>query len=164
MTEKRKGGQKSTFNAEDAATICAGLSEGRSLLSIVQAMGLPYSTAKQWERDHPEHAANVARAREAGCHALADEALKIADTPQLGVVRTVKPDGSVEERQEDMTSHRKLQIDTRKWLLSRWLPKVYGDKLALGGAEDLPAIKGMPDDALQAKIAALTAKVNGKQS
>ena len=34
----------------------------------------------------------------------------------------IKPDGTVETRQEDMTNHRRLQIDTRKWLLSRWLP------------------------------------------
>ena len=39
---------------------------------------------------------------------------------------------------------------------------VYGDKLALGGASDLPPIKGLGDDALQAKIAALQAKINGK--
>ena len=131
----------STYNNEDGLTICAGLSEGHSLLSIVDAMGIPYETARRWEEDVPEHAGNVARARVAGCHALADQALRIADTPQLGVVRTTKPDGSVEEREEDMTQHRRLQIDTRKWLLSRWLPKVYGEKLAVGGADDLPPIK-----------------------
>lgn len=162
MKEKRKGGQPSKFNPEDASAIVEGLSQGRSLLSICKEREIPYSTAKQWEKDHDEHAANVARAREAGCHALADEALSIADTPQLGVVRTVKPDGSVEERQEDMTSHRKLQIDTRKWLLSRWLPKVYGEKLGIGGADDLPPVKTLPDDALLARIEALRAKVEGK--
>lgn len=153
----------SKFNQHDAETICYGLSEGHSLLSICQAMGLPYSTAKQWERDHPDHAANVARAREAGCHALADQALDIADTPMLGVVRTTKPDGAVEEREEDMTSHRKLQIDTRKWLLSRWLPKVYGERTTLAGDPDAP-LATLTDEQLTARIAALQGKLNADQS
>lgn len=131
-------GQKSKFNQEDADTICAALAEGHSLLSICEAMGIPVSTARQWEFDIPEHAANAARAREMGCHALADQALQIADTPHLGVIRTTKPDGGVEERFEDMTSHRKLQIDTRKWLLSRWLPKVYGDRTTVAGDPEAP--------------------------
>lgn len=125
--------QASTYTEWAGETICAGLSEGHSLLSICEAMGIAYSTAKRWEVDIATHSVNVARAREQGCHALADQALAIADTPQLGVIRTTKPDGSIEERSEDMTAHRRLQIDTRKWLLSRWLPKVYGDKVALTG-------------------------------
>jgi len=154
--------QKSTYNREDGETICAALSEGHSLLSICEATGISYEAARRWEEDIPEHATNATRARAIGCHALAEQALHIADTPQIGTIRTTKADGSVEERQEDMTQHRRLQIDTRKWLLSRWLPKVYGDKLALGGADDLPPIKTLPDDALIARIEALQAKLDGK--
>ncbi len=153
--------QKSTFNQEDADTICYALAEGHSLLSICEAMGIPYTTAKRWEADLPEHAANVARARELGCHALAEQALQIADTPCLGEVRTTKADGTVEVRQEDMTQHRKLQIDTRKWLLSRWLPKVYGDRTTLAGDPEAPLGATMTDDQLAARIAALQAKVSG---
>jgi hypothetical protein len=134
-------GQKSTYTEWHGEMICAGLAEGRPLAQVCDALGVPYSTAKQWELDIPEHAAKVARARELMCHVLAEEALRIADTPALGVVRTTKADGGVEERHEDMTAHRKLQIDTRKWLLARWLPKVYGDKMAVGGADDLPPIQ-----------------------
>lgn len=118
----------SLFNDEDAETICAGLSEGYSLLSICEAMGIPYSTAMGWERDRPEYAANAARAREIGCRAMAEEMLAIADTPQVGIVRTTKPDGTVEEREEDMHQHRRLRIETRKWLLSKWASKVYGER------------------------------------
>lgn len=133
--------QKSTYTEWHGEMICAALSEGHSLLEACEALGIAHSTASDWERDIPEHAANATRAREIGCHALAAQALQIADTPQLGIVRTTKADGSIEERAEDMTAHRRLQIDTRKWLISRWLPKVYGDKVAVGGADDLPPIK-----------------------
>ena len=120
--------QKSHYNREDGETICEALADGHSLLSICQAMGIPYRTAMNWEEDIPEHGANAARARELGCRHMAEEMLEIANTPQLGEVRTIKPDGTVEVREEDMTQHRRLQIETRKWLLSKWATKVYGDK------------------------------------
>ena len=34
-----------------------------------------------------------------------------------------------------MIEHRKLRIEARKWLASKLLPKVYGDKLAHTGAD-----------------------------
>ena len=37
-----------------------------------------------------------------------------------------------------MLGHRKLQIDTRKWMLSKMLPKIYGDKLELTGDKENP--------------------------
>ena len=147
--------QQSTYTPEDGETICAGLAEGRSLLEITQAMGIPYSTARSWEDTNPEHAANSARAREIGYRALSEQCLQIADTPVIGVKKTTKPlttrnsDGDIvptgefleEVTEADMIEHRRLQIDTRLRLLGKWAPKVYGDKLAVGGDADAPPIK-----------------------
>jgi hypothetical protein len=138
--------QQTKFNRSDAETIYACLSEGKSLLSICEVMGIAYSTARGWERDNPEHAANSTRARELGCHFLAEQCLQIADTPLEGVETTSKPGGIVEERRGDMLGHRKLQIDTRMRLIGKWAPKVYGDKLAIGGADDLPPVAVVPLD------------------
>ena len=149
--------QVSTYNQNDADTICSALSDGHTLLSICDAMGLAYKTATDWEDRHPEHGANAARARELGCRAMAEQILTISDTPHLGVIRTIKPDGTVEERHEDMTQHRRLQVDSRKWLLSKWASKLYGDKVALTGA-DGGAIKSestvtiSPDEAYKRMI------------
>lgn len=159
---KRKGGQASTYTTWAGETICAGLAEGNSLLSICEATGIAVSTAWGWERDIPEHAENATRAREVGCHVMACETKDIADTPQLGEIRTIKPDGTVEVRYEDMTQHRRLRIDTRKWLLSKWASKVYGDRTTLAGDPEAPLYAQMSDEQLAAKIAALQAKVNGK--
>ena len=149
--------QKSTYTAWAGETICAALAEGHSLLSICEAMGISYESARRWENDIPEHATNATRAREHGCHALAEQTLAIADTPLLGIVRTTKADGSIEERSEDMTAHRRLQIDTRKWLLSRWLPKVYGDKVELAGSLTVKkAAADMTDDELLALAKGVT--------
>lgn len=57
---------------------------------------------------------------------------KIADTPLLGVKTKTGPNG-VEITEGDMIEHRKLQVDTRKWLLARLAAKTYGDRLAVGG-------------------------------
>lgn len=133
--------QQSTFDPWLGEMICAGLAEGHSLLATCEALGVPVSTAWKWEKDIPEHGENAARAREAGCHVMACEMKEIADTPELGEIRTVKDDGKVEVRYEDMTQHRRLRIETRKWLLSKWASKIYGDKVAVGGADDLPPIR-----------------------
>ena len=69
------------------------------------------------------------RAREAGYQKLGDELVEISDTPQIGVETKIKEDGSRETTEGDMLGHRKLQIDTRKWVLARMLPKLYGDKI-----------------------------------
>ena len=40
----------------------------------------------------------------------------------------------------DVIAHKRVQIDTRKWMLSKMLPKVYGDRLTTEhtGAEGGP--------------------------
>ena len=160
---KRKGGQPSTYTTWAGETICAGLAEGNSLLSICEAMGIAYETARRWEEDVPEHAGNATRARAIGCHALAEQALRIADTPCVGEIVTVKADGSEEVRREDMTQHRRLQIDTRKWLLSRWLPKVYGDRTTLAGDPEAPLsprpLEGVSTEDLSAALQRLGIKL-----
>lgn len=68
-----------------------------------------------------------ARAKEEQLQILADEIQQIADEPQPGEIVTLKG----EEREvkiADMLDHRKLRIDSRKWLLSKLAPKKYGDK------------------------------------
>lgn len=125
--------QRSTYETWIGETVCEALAEGHSLLSICEAMGIPYATARGWETEGnagavPEHVANSARARAIGCHALAEQALEIADTPELGEEVTIKPDGSEEVKRGDMIQHRRLKIDTRLRLIGKWLPHVYGDK------------------------------------
>jgi hypothetical protein len=70
---------------------------------------------------------------------------------------------------------RRIRVDTRKWLLSKVLPRVYGDKLTVGGdpkapihhvvALDLTALSGPELDALErftdARLAAQDVKDGG---
>lgn len=124
------------FNQATADEICRRLAEGESLNAICKTEGLPAeSTVRAWALDDIEgFAANYARARSIGYEKLAEELLEIADTPQTGVIRTVKPDGTEEVKHADMIEHRRLRVDSRKWMLSKMLPKVYGDKLDMSVA------------------------------
>lgn len=115
-----------TYPKEVADVICARLAEGESLLSICRDEGMPsYATVKRWEIEDEEFRANSTRAREIGCHALADECLEIAD----------KKDGDFVNGDDGPTyvpeavQRSKLRIETRLRLLGKWLPRVYGDKL-----------------------------------
>ena len=56
------------------------------------------------------------------CDYLFDEIIEIADTPQLGVKKVIKPDGSVETTEADMIEHRRLRIDARKWAFGENVP------------------------------------------
>lgn len=76
-------------------------------------------------------AKRYARAKELGCASLSDEILDIADSPQRGIKTTTKADGSMETVEGDMVDRARLQVDSRKWLLSKLVPKKYGDALAL---------------------------------
>ena len=84
------------------------------------------------------------RAREKQADFCAGEIVTIADT---------EPDAAIA----------RVRIDARKWVASKLRPKRYGDKLALGGADDLPAIRQEVQeraDAFTRQMTAMAARVN----
>lgn len=80
-----------------------------------------------WTQAHPEFGEQYARARQIGYQLLADELIEIADDSSGDVVET--EDGP--RPNSEFTARSRLRLDTRKWMLSKMLPKVYGDKLDL---------------------------------
>lgn len=138
----RKPGRPSRLTPAMSEAICARLAEGESLRSICEDEEFPaYSTVKAWEQKDAEFSAASLRAREIGCHALAEDCLKIADDGRNDwMERRGKDDAGWVANGEHIQRSR-LRIDTRMRLLGKWLPKVYGDKLALGGADDLPPLR-----------------------
>lgn len=100
------------------------------------------STVMRWlfDDEHPEFQEQYARARKIQSEMMADELLEIADTTKQGEKRKLTDKG-VEVTTADMIEHRKLQIDTRKWVLARMQPKKYGDRIqhADSDGNNLPA-------------------------
>jgi len=71
--------------------------------------------------------ARYSAARDIGYRLMADELLQIADDSSGDVV--INEDGTVRQNSE-FTSRSRLKVDTRKWILSKMLPKLYGDRVA----------------------------------
>jgi hypothetical protein len=136
-------GRPSLYSEELAARICERLAFGETLRAICRDEDMPSeTTVRRWALDDVEgFSAQYARAREIGYHGMFDEIKDIADTPKEGVTVTEKPTGT-ETRHGDMIEHRRLQVDSRKWMLARALPKIYGDKqsLEVGGPGGGPLV------------------------
>jgi len=142
---KRKGRPPTEVPKDRTEEICTWIAEGNTLREWCRQPGNPsWVTVYNWLKKDSDFASRFAYARDLGADAIAEEALHIADTQQVGV-RTEESAQGVKTVTEDMLGHRKLQIETRLKLLAKWNPKKYGDKLALGGAEDLPPIQSKTD-------------------
>lgn len=78
------------------------------------------------------------RAKEAQLQVLADQLVELADKDRICEKVTIKSDGSREVVILDQVERTKVQIDVRKWLLSKLAPKKYGDRTVLAGDADAP--------------------------
>lgn len=124
-------GRPTVFTAEIAARICEGLAEGRSLRDVCTDEDMPAeSTVRAWAlEDREGFSAQYARAREIGYHAMADELMDIADNGMNDwMERRGEEDAGWVANGEHIQRSR-LRVDTRKWMLSKVLPKVYGEKI-----------------------------------
>ncbi len=125
-------GRPTIFSDELATEICTQLAEGNSLRSICEKPEMPnIGTVLRWVLDgkHEEFSKQYEMARDIQADVWADEIIHISNTPQKGVKTKTTSDGKVETQEGDMTEHRKLQIDARKWIAARLKPKKYGDKI-----------------------------------
>ena len=131
---KNKGGRPTKYTPEIARIICEKLSDGIPLRQICRENeGFPaWRTVYDWMWRDEELSTAIARARDIGYDALAEECLYISDNIHIGQ-RKVFSSGAKEGEdsltvtEEDMLGHRKLQIETRLKLLAKFNPKKYGD-------------------------------------
>jgi hypothetical protein len=124
---RRRGGRNGSekvYTEELAEEILDRLAAGESLAAICSDPALPSEkTVRYWAIDEngpPGFATRYARARSVGYERLADEVIAIGDTECIG------PDGFVDN---GAVQRARLMSDNRKWLLSKLLPKQFGDKV-----------------------------------
>lgn len=126
-------GRPSAFTQGLADTICDRLEAGETLRAICRDEGMPApQTVLRWTKANEAFSEQYARARETGYGHMADELLEIADDKSKDAF--VDIDGTVHVNAE-VVARSRLRVDTRKWLLSKALPKIYGDKLAHTGPD-----------------------------
>lgn len=125
-----RGGRPTKFSEALVNRLLEELTKGKSLRSACELKGMPVvTTVLRWLSDpsKPGFCIQYARACEARAELLTDEIISLADD-----VSTASSENIAKAR---------LQIDARKWYASKLAPKKYGDKLAVGGTEDLPPVQ-----------------------
>lgn len=115
--------------------LCTDISDCVTMRDIAAKNGVALSTLSEYFTAHPEQ---YARAREAQADKMAEDILAIADD---GRRDTYTDEAGVERTDQDVIARSRLRVDARKWLASKMAPKKYGDKMAIGGADDLPPVQ-----------------------
>lgn len=134
-------GRPTDYTEELADLICEGIAEKIPLARLCEENDkLPKPrTIYNWLRTHAEFLQNYTRAKEDQADYLAEECLDIAD------------DAGIEP------ADKRIRVDTRKWLASKFKPKKYGDKQQI----DIADKTDKPDEEeLNSRIEELIKKQN----
>lgn len=107
------------YTPEIAEKICALVADGKSLRTICDMPGMPERvTVFRWRREHPEFVELYETARKDAADSFADDIQSVSNDPKLD------------------HNHKRIQVDTLKWIASKLKPKSYGDKLAVSGDDE----------------------------
>jgi hypothetical protein len=120
MTEKRVPVH---YSDEIAEEICARVIAGEFVSHICRDDHMPdVTTIWRWCREKPEFREQMDTAKELQADRIFEEMLEISD----GVL----PDGASGDNRKDwdQVQRAKLQIDTRKFVVAKLLPRRYGDR------------------------------------
>jgi len=145
-----KRGRPSGYSSAVADKICSNMAAGISLNSTCKQTDMPSMTSVfKWLGLHKEFADKYTKAMDSRARFLFEETLEIANTPHPGERITIKEIAATRDKKAadgktikgksatvekstvlvDMIEHRRLQVDTRKWILARMDPKKYGDRI-----------------------------------
>jgi len=131
---RHRNGSTPVYSEELAEVICDRLATGESLYAICKTPGMPgEKTVRGWAETRPNFATKYTRAREFGYDSIAEQVMAISDQEFTG------PDGFVDNGKVQAA---RLQTDSRRWFLSKLMPKRYGDKVTqeITGDGDNPLI------------------------
>jgi hypothetical protein len=132
VTAKRRRGAPSIFTQALADAVCLRVAQGESLRNIGKDPKMPGArTVREWVVKNEKFAQQYAHAKALGLDEMAEQIIELADTIQLGKKTKTNNKGENEVITGDMIEHRRLQIDTRKWYLSKLAPKIYGNQLKI---------------------------------
>lgn len=142
----------SEYSDEKADAICLRISEGESVNSICKDESMPCkATVFNWLNSQTAFLDKYTRAKEMGAEAIAEDMFEIADDGSNDWMARHTSDGDTAYTLNgEHVQRSKLRIDTRKWYLSKILPKKYGDKLNVDGTINKRDATGLSDAELEA--------------
>ncbi len=101
------------YDPHKALIVLWQIANGMTMKDVAAQVGLPSRTVIwEWTLDVPEFAEAYARATEFKARGMFEDLPELADTATNENAQAVR-----------------LQVDTRRWVLSKMLPRIYGDKI-----------------------------------
>lgn len=129
--------------------VCERVAHGELVKFAAIAEGTTAKSIREWALDEDALGALYARARESQAHALAEQALEIADgedaLTQMYEDAIEKEDERLKEANNksrypviaalraNLLNRDRMRMDARKWLTSKIAPRLYGEKLEVAG-------------------------------
>lgn len=142
-----KGDKSSALDAFGIDAVCERLIAGDSQSQIADEVGVSIALLSTWLSSDPERSARAREARTAAARQF-DE----------------KAEAELRDASDPFTLARAKELAHHfRWRASKVAPRDYGDKLAIGGAEDLPPLKNLTDDDLEARIRAKLETMNASK-
>jgi len=127
---KSFGAMAKAYSPRLFADLCARIADGATLPQACRAEGVTAcSIVFRWMGKYPKAAEMYARAREARAELHAEEIIAISDDSSNDWMQ-IEGKNVIDH---EHIQRSKLRVDTRRWLLSKLVPKQYGDKMQVGG-------------------------------
>lgn len=142
MSKREKPGRPTVFTQKLANKICQRIAEGDSVRTIVKDDDMPSSsTIFRWllDESHKPFWEQYEKARNIQAELMFEELIDIADDGSNDwVIREGKDGEEWWQQNGEALGRSRLRVDTRKWYLSKIVPKKYGDKTILSNDPDNP--------------------------
>lgn len=153
MTKRKenpqKAGRHSLYTPEMVERVCLLIAQGNSTRVIGGMEGLPSDcTIMVWLQKYPDFQEQYARACAIRSDAHAEEMLAIADDGSNDWMQKNHGENVAWVENGEAIRRSQLRIDTRKWLMSKFAAKKYGDKLTTESAVTLTITLASDDAAL----------------
>jgi transposase-like protein len=129
------------YTPEFAEKVCERMAEGASLREVCRDNGMAESSVRQWVRDDRDgFAARYQVARTLQVESWSDQIIEIGNREDLD------------------PQDKRVRCDNLKWLMSKLLPKRYGDRLLVAGDAENPlqvlhaqaSLDNLPSETLEA--------------
>lgn len=146
MSRKGKSPAPRPLTDEDFESLCTHISLGKSLRSWSEENGRDPAVIVRWIQRDEGRNKGYREARKMQADAHIDQLIELSDQPV-----PTDHDGRTDSA---AVQQRRLQIDTRKWIASKFHPALYGEKVDINANVSGSAMK--PDEVM-GKIVALFA-------
>ena len=162
MTQAKKPTPRrsAVYDEAIAVRICERIAAGEGLREICEDKDVPSKTVVyRWLAAESQFRDAYARARELQMESWADELRDIATDGSNDWIVKINADGSTDRvLDHEHVQRSKLRIDTLKWLMSKFAPKRFADKVEVELSGTVK-VETLSDVELEAKAALLLARL-----